>query len=338
MKAVTQTLSIVCALVLFMGNTLTAQRAIFVEETYADADFDLSNSEIPSWELIPGGPGKDGIPALTDPSFTLAKKDKWLADDDRVIGITRNGVSKAYPISILNYHEVINDDFKGERVAITYSPLCGSVMVYRTETGQEQWELAVSGLLYNNNALYYDRNTQSLWSQLHGRAVAGPVAGAELDLLPSTYTTWGEWKERNPETLLLASETGYNRNYEMDSYAHYATTDRLMFPLNYSDERLNLKERVLGVNIDGVYKAYPYKAFSDQEDSVVQDVVNGQTIQIEFLAQPQAAYVTDLEGTPLPSSSTYWFAWSSFHPETALFNPETDEFTTDISMSLGMVK
>jgi hypothetical protein len=338
MKAVSRTLTILCTLLLFASSSLSAQRAIFVEETYADADFDLTNSEIPSWELIPGGPGKDGIPALTDPDFTLAKKDQWLADDEKVIGITRNGVSKAYPISILNYHEVINDDFNGERVAVTYSPLCGSAMVYHTEEGAQEWEMAVSGLLYNNNALYYDRNTQSLWSQVFGRAVAGPAAGAQLDLLPSTFTTWGEWKERYPETRLLSTETGYRRNYEMDSYAHYATTDRLMFPLNHSDDRMEMKERVLGVSVDGVFKAYPYRAFSQEEDTVAQDIVNGQTIRIEFLAAPQAAYVTDMDGNPLPSASMYWFAWSSFHPETELFDPAIDELPTNLSMSLGMVK
>lgn len=338
MKAVIQTLSTLLLLGLLGSTSLMAQRAIFVEETYADADFDMSNAEIPSWEIIPGGPGKDGIPALTDPLFTKAKKDNWLQDEDLVIGINMNGVSKAYPIRVLNYHEVINDDFKGDRVAVTYSPLCGSAMAYRTEVGDQEWEMAVSGLLYNNNALYYDRGTQSLWSQQLGRAIAGPSAGAQLDLLPTTLTTWGEWKERQPETLLLAEETGHNRNYELDAYAHYATTDRLMFPLNHSDNRLEVKDRVLGVQIDGVYKAYPYALFPQEGNSLVSDMVNGQEIRIEFLAEPQAAYVTDQDGNPLPSASTYWFAWSSFHPDTELYTPNSDELPTTLSMSLGMVK
>ncbi|MEZ4985539.1 MAG: DUF3179 domain-containing (seleno)protein [Saprospiraceae bacterium] len=170
-----------------------------------------------------------------------------MKEDDRVIGITLNGVSKAYPVRILNYHEVVNDDFKGTEVAVTYSPLCGSAMAYHTTNGNNQFEMAVSGLLYNNNALYFDRETESLWSQVLGRAVAGPVAGAALDKVPATLTTWGEWLERHPETLVLSKETGYTRNYDLDAYAHYATNDRLMFPLNHSDKRMGVKERVLGV-------------------------------------------------------------------------------------------
>jgi len=314
---------------------LSAQRAIFVEETYADEDFDLSNSELPSWDIIPGGPGKDGIPALTDPEFTTAKSDKWLTDEDRVVGVTLNGVSKAYPVRVLNYHEIINDDFDGLRVAITYSPLCGSVMVYQTEERSQEWELAVSGLVYNNNALYFDRETESLWSQVLGRAVAGPAAGAQLQLLPATLTTWTEWQERHPKTLLLSEETGHKRNYDVDAYAHYGTTDRLMFPLNHSDDRLDLKERVLGVEVDGVFKAYSYKLLPAAERFLTSDVVNGQEIKIEFIPEAQAAYVTDADGNLLPSASMYWFSWSAFHPETEVHGLPTEGYSTQMSMTLG---
>lgn len=335
MNNVFRSLLLLLALVCTTLTGLYAQRAIFVEETYADEDFDLSNSELPSWDIIPGGPGKDGIPALTDPEFTTAKTDKWLEADDRVVGVTLNGVSKAYPIRVLNYHEIINDDFAGLRVAITYSPLCGSVMVYQTEENAQEWELAVSGLVYNNNALYFDRETESLWSQVLGRAVAGPVAGAQLELLPATLTTWDEWQERHPKTLLLAESTGYNRNYGLDAYAHYGTTDRLMFPLNHSDKRLELKDRVIGVEVDGVFKAYSYKLLPDGEHFVTTDVVNGQNIKIEFLPEAEAAYVTDADGNALPSASMYWFSWSAFHPNTEVHGLPTEDFPTQMSMTLG---
>jgi hypothetical protein len=335
MNSVIRSSFLLIILVVSVGTGLFGQRAIFVEETYADEDFDLSNSELPSWEIIPGGPGKDGIPALTDPEFTTAKSGKWLENEDQVVGVTLNGVTKAYPIRILNYHEVINDDFDGMRVAITYSPLCGSVMVYQTEEREQEWEMAVSGLVYNNNALYFDRETESLWSQVLGRAVAGPVAGAQLQLLPSTLTSWEEWQDRNPQTLLLAEETGYTRNYDLDAYAHYATTDRLMFPLNQSDNRLELKERVLGVEVDGVFKAYPYKLLPESESFVTTDVVNGQDIRIEFLPKAKAAYVTDSNGNAVPSASMYWFSWSAFHPETQIHGLPTEDFPTRMSMSVG---
>lgn len=335
MKKVFRSMLLLLALSSMTFSGLYAQRAIFVEETYADEDFDLTNSELPSWDIIPGGPGKDGIPALTDPEFTTAKSDKWLSDEDRVIGVTLNGVTKAYPVRILNYHEIINDDFDGMRVAITYSPLCGSVMVYQTEERDQEWELAVSGLVYNNNALYFDRETESLWSQVLGRAVAGPVAGAQLQLLPATLTTWQEWQERHPKTLLLAEDTGHNRNYDLDAYAHYSTTDRLMFPLNHSDDRLELKERVLGVEVDGIFKAYAYSMLPADKHFVTSDVVNGQNIKIEFLPEAQAAYVTDADGNLLPSASMYWFSWSAFHPETEVHGLPSEDFPTRMSMTIG---
>ncbi|WP_367390918.1 DUF3179 domain-containing protein [Lewinella sp. LCG006] len=335
MNKVFRSFLLMAAVMIVCVTGLNAQRAIFVEESFADEDFNLSNSELPSWEIIQGGPGKDGIPALTDPDFTTARSDKWLTEEDLVIGVTLNGVTKAYPIRVLNYHEIINDDFKGERVAITYSPLCGSAMAYRTETHEQTWELAVSGLLYNNNALYFDRETESLWSQSLGRAVAGPVAGAQLDLLPTTLTTWGEWQERYPATLLLAEETGYTRNYDVDAYAYYGTTDRLMFPMNHSDDRLQLKERIVGVQIDGVYKAYPYKTLEKAENHITLDMVNGQEISIEFVPVAQAAYVTDLEGNPLPSASMYWFSWSATHPDTEIYSIPEGGAPTSLSMSIG---
>lgn len=316
-------------------TSLKAQRAIFVEETYADEDFDLSNSELPSWDIIPGGPGKDGIPALTDPTFTTARNGKWLQGEDKVVGVTLNGVTKAYPIRILNYHEVINDDFAGLRVAITYSPLCGSVMVYQTENRSQEWELAVSGLVYNNNALYFDRETESLWSQVLGRAVAGPVAGAQLQLLPASLTSWDEWQQRHPKTLVLDVDTGHNRNYELDAYAHYGTTDRLMFPLNHSDKRLDLKDRVIGVEVDGVFKAYSYKLLPQEGHFITTDVVNGQDIQIEYLPEAQATYITDADGNALPSASMYWFSWSAFHPDTEVHGLPSEDFPTQMSMTLG---
>ena len=166
-------------------------------------------------------------------------------------------------------------------------------------------------------------------------AGAGPAAGAQLQLLPATLTTWTEWQERHPKTLLLSEETGHKRNYDVDAYAHYGTTDRLMFPLNHSDDRLELKERVLGVEVDGVFKAYSYKLLPAAERFLTSDVVNGQEIKIEFIPEAQAAYVTDADGNLLPSASMYWFSWSAFHPETEVHGLPTEGYSTQMSMTLG---
>ena len=323
---------------IFTTSALQAQRAILVEESYhGKEEFSMENLQIPSWDIVRAGPGKDGIPALDDPTFVPARRDAWLDPNEAVIGVSYNGVTKAYPLRILNYHEVVNDEFGGESVAVTYSPLCGSGMAFRTENRDDTWELAVSGLLYNNNPLFFDRQTESLWSQVLGEAVSGPVAGAKLELLATTYTTWGEWVERHPETLLLSKETGFHRNYDVDAYSYYASTDRLMFPVNSNDERLPIKERVLGIEVDGAFKAYPYAILPNAENFVTEDVFNGQTIRIEFNKEAQAAYVTDEAGNVLPSASMYWFSWSAFHPDTQLHGLLPESYRTTLSMTIGML-
>ncbi|MCB0637240.1 MAG: DUF3179 domain-containing protein, partial [Lewinella sp.] len=261
---------------LLLNFPVLAQRAIFVQETAAGADFRMENLAIPSYDIVPGGPGKDGIPAIDAPQFTDARHDQWMNDEDIVIGLVHNGVAKAYPLRILNYHEVVNDEFDGEAVAVTYSPLCGSAMAFATDKGDyERWQLAVSGLLYNNNPLFFDRKTESLWSQLSAEAVSGPVAGASLDQLPVLRTTWAEWRAQHPETLLLSRETGFHRNYEVDAYEYYVETDRLMFPVNHIDKRLPVKTLVLGVEVDGVFKAYPYATLPRNAAHTTEDIVNG---------------------------------------------------------------
>ena len=140
---------------LALGSITFAQRAIFVEENASTEDFRMENLNIPLWDIIQAGPGKDGIPALSRPNFVSRKKDNWMEPDEPVIGVYVNGVAKAYPVRILNYHEVVNDDFDGQAVAVTYSPLCASALAFSTEQPNENWELAVSGLLYNNNLLFF---------------------------------------------------------------------------------------------------------------------------------------------------------------------------------------
>lgn len=316
----------------------TAQRAIFVEETTAGADFRMDNLSLPSYDIVPGGPGKDGIPSLDQPTFVSARQDNWLEDHDVVIGLVYKGVAKAYPLNILNYHEVVNDEFKGEAVAITYSPLCGSGMAFRTETaGYEPHQMAVSGLLYNNNPLFFDRRTESLWSQLTGEAVSGPAAGARLEQLPLQRTTWADWRRQHPETLLLSKETGFARNYDDNAYAYYVSTDRLMFPVNHTDDRLPVKTLILGIEVDGAFKAYPYALLANEGEMITEDNFNGQAIRIEYRPEAQTAYVTDGDGRELTTVTAYWFAWAAFHPDTALHGVLPEGYRTTLSMALGML-
>ena len=182
--------------------------------------FDLASLIVPANEVHSGGPPKDGIPALTNPRFIAASEATYLRPDERVIGFASGEEARAYPLSILNYHEIVNDRVGDLPVAVTYCPLCDSCAVFdrRTELGER--EFGVSGLLYNSNVLMYDRGGQpeSLWSQVMTRGISGPAARRPLTALPLELTTWIEWRSRHPETSVLSSETGHRRDYRRSPY------------------------------------------------------------------------------------------------------------------------
>ncbi|CAM4231728.1 DUF3179 domain-containing protein [Gillisia limnaea] len=182
--------------------------------------FDLGNASIPIAEIKDGGPPKDGIPSIDAPVFIKAQQASLKADD-RILGVKENGIAKAYPINILNFHEIVNDNFNGKSVVITYCPLCGSGIAFDAEIDGKALEFGVSGLLYNSDVLLYDRLTESLWSQLEYKAVSGPMAGKELKILNTANTTWKNWKEKNPETLVLSEKTGFKRDYSLNPYPGY---------------------------------------------------------------------------------------------------------------------
>jgi hypothetical protein len=152
--------------------------------------FEIRRPLVPRDEIVQGGPPRDGIPALDEPDSVEAGDARFLKPDDRILGISLRGAARAYPIRILNYHEVVNDRIGTEPVVITYCPLCGSGMAFSSEVGGRLLTFGVSGLLYNSDVLLFDRQTESLWSQLRKQAVTGPLKGQELEMLPVAHTAW----------------------------------------------------------------------------------------------------------------------------------------------------
>ncbi|MGH8141459.1 MAG: DUF3179 domain-containing (seleno)protein [Steroidobacteraceae bacterium] len=152
--------------------------------------FDLTRHVVPLDQILDGGPPKDGIPAILHPSFVSAGRAAFLTPRDLVIGVVVHDHAWAYPVKILNWHEVVDDSAAGESFAVTFCPLTQSAIVYDRTLGNTQLTLAVSGKLYESNLLFYDKSSESLWSQIEGEAVAGPLAGQRLAPLPSVVTTW----------------------------------------------------------------------------------------------------------------------------------------------------
>ncbi len=281
-------------------------------------DFDISNSAIPTTEIHQGGPPRDGIPAIDKPKFISANQATYLKEDDRVLGLYRNGVSKAYPISIMNWHEIVNDNIGGEAVVVSFCPLCGTGVAFSAHAAGTRLSFGVSGLLYNSDVLLYDRETESLWSQLLALAISGPMKNTKLKLVSLEHTSWVDWHRRHPGTLVLSNNTGYSRNYNRDPYAGYEDSNGIYFPVSHRDPRYHPKERVLGIEINDQYKAYPFAELS-KTNGMVEDVFSGVTLKIHYDGNNHSARVFDQQGEAVPAITAFWFAWIAFHPETTVF-------------------
>jgi hypothetical protein len=282
-------------------------------------DFDLSDSLVPAAEIHHGGPARDGIPAIDRPVFIAAGEADFLHDDDSVLGIDRNGVRKAYPVRILDYHEIINDRFGHESLVVSYCPLCGTGMAFIAAVDGTVHRFGVSGLLYNNDVLLYDRETDSLWSQLMRQAISGPLRGSHLQQIAMSHTRWGDWRRRHPDTRVLSTDTGFHRDYQRSPYAGYERSDTLYFPLrNAVDPRYHPKERVIGLTVNGASKAYPFAELS-RTDGELSDRFAGQDLRISFDAENRTGRVFAADGSELPTTISYWFAWQAFHPDSRVY-------------------
>ncbi len=284
-----------------------------------DNGFDLSSALVLADEIHIGGPSRDGIPALDHPKFVAASKARFLDGKDGVLGLVRNGEAKAYPIGIMNWHEIVNDEVGGQPVAVTYCPLCGTGVAFASKVGGRSLSFGVSGLLYNSDVLLYDRETESLWSQLLNKAVTGPMKGRKLKALPLTHTTWRAWRRAHPDTLVLSTDTGHRRDYDRDPYAAYEKERGLYFPVSAKSARYHPKERVLGVEIGGRFNAYPFAELSRTGKREIRDELGGTELRVEFDWANESARVLDASGNQLPAVTSFWFAWYAFHPDTEVF-------------------
>jgi len=295
---------------------------LLIGSTVASADsmngFVLDGALIPEAEIFSGGPPKDGIPSLDHPKFVKVAQAHFLRDEDQVLALKRNGIAKAYPLRILNWHEIVNDRFGDEGVIITYCPLCGSGTASEAKVAGKFLQFGVSGLLYNSDVLMYDRQTQSLWSQILSQAVTGPMKGTLLPAVAVTHTTWADWRNRHPDTLVLDTNTGFNRNYQANPYDGYERESSIMFPVRFRSEGYHPKEQVLGLVLDGEAKAYPFVELA-KGSGEVNDVLAGKNIRVRYSHNYKSAEVFDAEGNALPGITLFWFAWYAFHPQTDIY-------------------
>ena len=277
--------------------------------------FDLSKLNIPLDEIFGGGPPRDGIPSINDPKFTPLADATSLRDEEPVLGVVINGVARAYPLRILVWHEIVNDQIGDRAIAVTYCPLCGTGMIFDRLVEGKVRSFGVSGLLYQSDVLMYDRETESLWSQLGMRAVSGSSVDQRLTWLPSERMSWKAWREKYPESDVLSEDTGHSRAYGRSAYADYFQSDRIMFPVPVTRKELPLKSEVIGVLHEGKARAYSLADLSKQGS--VQDGA----LTIHYDGKDMSHHAVNADGKVIPSVKVYWFAWQSFYPDTELWTP-----------------
>ena len=262
------------------------------------------------------------IPALNDPAVTDVAGGSWLADDRIVFGVVVNGEARAYPKHMMEVHEMVNDTLGGRRIGIPYCTLCGSAQAYFTDVvpdGFETIELRTSGLLSRSNKVMFDLHTFSVFDTFLGDALSGPLqdAGYVLGMATVIVSTWGEWKAAHPETTILAEDGGLGRTYSLDPLRG-RDDDGPIFPIGEVDPRLPVHHQIVGVVTEaGAVVAFPV----DQAQAALAAGNEVELSGVRLVADGGGLKAESLDGTPIATHQSFWFAWSQFQPDTLVWNP-----------------
>ena len=253
---------------------------------------DFSKHSVPLAEIVSGGPPKDGIPALDEPSFVSAEEGgEWLEPESPVMVVERGGETKAYPLAILMYHEIANDEVGGVPVAVTYCPLCNTALVFDRRVGDRVLDFGTTGRLRHSDLVMYDRQTESWWQQASGEAIVGELTGTTLDFVPANTLSWERARALHPRLEVLSRETGVARRYGTNPYAGY---DRpgggpiAGFFRKDPDPRLPAMERVAAVRLGDGWAA----PFGELEEARVANAEAADTAFVVLWA-PGAASALD---------------------------------------------
>ncbi len=286
--------------------------------------YDLSNPQIDLEEMLAPGVPKDGIHFLTNPKRIKVSGADYPQPGERVAVVEFNGQAVAYPLGILNFHEVANDTVGGVPVAVTYCPLCDSVAVLdrrlRTtdESGREKeivLEFGISGFLYNSNMVLYDQTSMGLWSQVYLKAFTGKFSGESLEYLPVRLMRFGTFQKDYPKGEVLSTDTGFDEPYEKNPYAEYLKNNKVFRDHDFGYKK-NLPAKTLGLGL----KVGNYSAF------VTAERARQGPVTVETPGGP-AIVIADDAGVLLKSGpagtralQTFYHSWSAFHPGTEVIS------------------
>ena len=268
-----------------------------------------------------GGIGVDrGIPALDENNIkyvTVNEADQWIEDNELVLAFNHKGSKRVYPLQIMVWHEIANDVIAGDPIAITYCPLCGSGIAYYRVINNQAIKLGTSGKLYNSNLIMYDDLTDTYWQQIDGKAIIGELTGYELKELSIDTVIWRDYKTNNPDAQVLSQDTGMSRRYGNDPYGNYYEDSFLIFPVDNENNIIHAKTPVLGIEINGKYKAYQEDQIKEQK--TITDSFQNINIKLEAKDDGTISIINTNTGEEITRERDFWFAWYAFHPDTELY-------------------
>jgi hypothetical protein len=312
------------ALQLISIQTTVAQTGGSFLEQWPKTDFTKSSVNLE--EVLSGGPGKDGIPAIDSPKFEPLTQYHTLNDTEPVIGIVLNGEAKAYPLRILIWHEIVNDVIAGIPVAVTYCPLCNTAIVFDRRINKQVLDFGTTGNLRHSDLIMYDRQTQSWWQQYEGSAIIGDLIGAKLTTLASRLESFADFKKRAPNGSILVPNDSDFRDYGRNPYVGY---DRSALPFLFKG-RLPKKAvpmmRVIAVDGFAVSLSLLAQNHEVEKDGLLFRWHQGQNSALDTANIDQGRdignVVVSRDGLDVPYVVTFAFAYFAFNPKGVLFTKE----------------
>lgn len=277
-----------------------------------------ADSDVAFDSLMQACAARDCIPSIDQPVYVATRDVDYLRDDDLVMTLSHNGITRAYPTRILDHHEIVNDVFGADPVAITYCPLCGSGLAFDRRQDGQVLEFGVSSLLHNSDLVMYDRQTESLWQQITGEAFAGKSRGSQLKTLPLSMVAWSDWRAQYPNAEVLTVEGVGTDSYQKTAYGDYAESERIYMAVSATDARLHPKRKILGMEIGEQAIAIDSEWLAEKRSWS-----NEYEGEMLTLTMNETGEVTaSLGNKSITVHNMYWFAWYTFHPGTALIKKD----------------